>query len=156
MLKHNFNRILFSNHLSTVLCIKSLDPGPSVQGWPLFVMPVRRLKVAGVGMEKPKLLCYVFIPPSLPPSLYIHTPCNLQYSLGVCLEFLVHCICLECLASVVCPPSYQGQDCIPMLHGAGGLQGDGGRDGLRKRGWLDQMKGNWVKELVDWSTSATF
>ena len=84
-------------------------------------MPVRRLKVAGVGMEKPKLLCYVFIPSSLPPSLYIHTPCNLQYSLGVCLEFLVHCICLECLASVVCPPSYQGQDCIPMLHGAGGV-----------------------------------
>ena len=43
----------------------------SLQGWPLFVMPVRRLKVAGVGMEKPKLLCYVFIPsPFLPLCIF--------------------------------------------------------------------------------------
>ena len=96
-------------------------------------MQVRRLKVAGMGLEKPKLLCYVFILSlSDGESPYIHTPpcstCNTQC---VCLRFPLHGICLECVASVVCPPSYGGATlhtnaCMGQARGMGG-RGDGGK-----------------------------
>ena len=71
---------------SRVTYTRSPGPGPGPpQGSPVIVMQVRRLKVAGMGLEKPKLLCYVFILSlSDGESPYIHTPpcstCNTELS----------------------------------------------------------------------------
>ena len=47
---------------SRVTYTRSPGPGPGPpQGSPVIVMQVRRLKVAVMGLEKPKMLCYVFI-----------------------------------------------------------------------------------------------
>ena len=63
---------------SRVTYTRSPGPGPGPpQGSPVIVMQVRRLKVAGMGLEKPKLLCYVFI---LSLSVYSHSSLqHLQY-----------------------------------------------------------------------------
>ena len=82
---------------SRVTYTRSPGPGPGPpQGSPVIVMQVRRLKVAGMGLEKPKLLCYVFILSlSDGESPYIHTPpcstCNTELSWA-----FQKCYCWSC------------------------------------------------------------
>ena len=94
-------------------------------------MQVRRLKVAGMGLEKPKLLCYVFI---LSPSVYSHSSLqHLQYS--VCVFEIPTAWHLFGVRGLSCVPTIirGGNPAYQCMHGAG--QGYGGEGGMEER-WI--------------------
>ena len=119
---------------SRVTYTRSPGPGPGPpQGSPVIVVQVRRLKVAGMGLEKPKLLCYVFI---LSPSVYSHSSLqHLQYS--VCVFEIPTAWHLFGVRGLSCVPTIirGGNPAYQCMHGAG--QGYGGEGG---------MEGRWIRD----------